>query len=330
MDLAEPELQVRPDVPGGGDGSTALAAHQPRQPPRQVALVGVRQGREQPVGDREAQHPVSEEFEPLVAAAAARGGADMGDRPDQQRPVAEPVADPLLEDRQVRARARTLAGPGRRSGRRLDLDGAVVGVHVGVQFGPRQWIGLNSRLQRTVQGQFHTCHAARALVDREEDDLRPADEVLERHVADAAEVARVGGVVAVVAHHEEVVGRHGVDAGVVPQATVAVAFDDRVRDAVRQRLGVLGDLGRLAEGVGGRVVGDLLALHRPAVDVEQAVDHLDAVAGQADHPLDVVGGIVLRQLEHRDVAALGLGPQIRPWAWNGRYSDSGSEYLEYP
>ena len=47
-------------------------------------------------------------------------------------------------------------------------------------------------------------------------------------------------------------------------------------------------------------------LHRLAVDVQHAVDHLDAVAGQADHALDVVGGVVLRQPEHHDVAALGL------------------------
>src|SRR5262249_56756548 len=51
---------------------------------------------------------------------------------------------------------------------------------------------------------------------------------------------------------------------------------------------------------------DTLALDRLAVDMEHAVDHLDAIAGQADHALDVVSGIVLRQPEHDHVAAGGL------------------------
>src|SRR5262249_33473545 len=43
---------------------------------------------------------------------------------------------------------------------------------------------------------------ALAFIDREEDDLGTADDVLERHGADLREAA-VGRVVAVVAHHEE-------------------------------------------------------------------------------------------------------------------------------
>ena len=46
-----------------------------------------------------------------------------------------------------------------------------------------------------------------------------------------------------------------------------------------------------------------VALDRLAVDVEHAVDHLNAVARQSDDPLDVVGGVVLRQPEHHHVAA---------------------------
>jgi hypothetical protein len=41
------------------------------------------------------------------------------------------------------------------------------------------------------------------------------------------------------------------------------------------------------------------------VDVEQAGPHLDAVAGQADQALDVVGLAVARQLEDDDIAAVG-------------------------
>src|SRR4029453_13992322 len=49
---------------------------------------------------------------------------------------------------------------------------------------------------------------------------------------------------------------------------------------------------------------DPLALDGNAVDVEHALDHLDAVAGQADEPLVVFGRALLRQSKHYDVAAL--------------------------
>src|SRR5581483_654872 len=60
-----------------------------------------------------------------------------------------------------------------------------------------------------------------------------------------------------------------------------------------------------------RVVADLHALDRLAIDMEDAADHLDAIARQADQPLDVVGpvvalALVARILEHRHVAALRL------------------------
>src|SRR5215813_3977363 len=54
--------------------------------------------------------------------------------------------------------------------------------------------------------------AALALMDREENDLGAADDVLERHEADLRGAA-VLRVVAVVAHHEIIAGRHLVDAG---------------------------------------------------------------------------------------------------------------------
>src|SRR5262245_19720896 len=56
-------------------------------------------------------------------------------------------------------------------------------------------------------------------------------------------------------------------------------------------------------------IGDTLALDRVAVDMEQAVDHLDAIAGQPDDAPDVVGGDVLRQAEHNDIASLGRHPE---------------------
>src|SRR5208337_764228 len=62
-------------------------------------------------------------------------------------------------------------------------------------------------------------------VEREEDALRAADEILERHVSDAPHCfwhAGIGRVVAIVAHHEEVVGRDDEELGVVVDAAVAL------------------------------------------------------------------------------------------------------------
>ena len=73
-----------------------------------------------------------------------------------------------------------------------------------------------------------------AFGDREEDHLGAADQILLRHVADLAEEPAVGGVVAVVAHHEEVAGRHHVDVGVVEVAVVG-AVQRLIGHAVRQR-----------------------------------------------------------------------------------------------
>src|SRR6516225_5402191 len=60
---------------------------------------------------------------------------------------------------------------------------------------------------------------ALTLVDREENDLRFADDILNRHHANLAEAA-VGGIVAIVTHHEIMVGRHCVDLGVVGKSVV--------------------------------------------------------------------------------------------------------------
>src|SRR4029077_12537059 len=106
------------------------------------------------------------------------------------------------------------------------------------------------------------------VLDREEDDLRLADDVLVRHVADLAEPPAVGRVVAVVAHHEIVARRHGVDGGVVIEAVVG-EIERSVGHAVRQ--GFAEALDPLHGALfAGHIVVDALALHRLAVDVEDS------------------------------------------------------------
>ena len=58
----------------------------------------------------------------------------------------------------------------------------------------------------------------RTVADREKDDFGSTDDVLERNIADPAALGRdpaVEGIVAVVAHHEEMAGRHHVGLRVV-------------------------------------------------------------------------------------------------------------------
>ena len=55
-----------------------------------------------------------------------------------------------------------------------------------------------------------------------------------------------------------------------------------------------------------------LALHGLAVDAEDSVEHLNTVTRQSDDALDVIGVVVAWQLEHRDIAALGLAEEARP------------------
>ena len=77
-----------------------------------------------------------------------------------------------------------------------------------------------------------------------------------------------------------------------------------VAHAIGQGLAILAD--RAADAVRSHPCRDrpsALALDRHVVDMEHAVGDLDAVAGQADHPLDVIGLVVGRQLEDDDVAA---------------------------
>src|SRR5204863_393116 len=74
-----------------------------------------------------------------------------------------------------------------------------------------------------------------AAADREEDELRLADEVLERHIADRRHHSAVGGVVAVVAHHEIMSGRHLVFLGVV-EIAVLQQVERLVAHAIGQRL----------------------------------------------------------------------------------------------
>src|SRR5690606_20935894 len=77
-----------------------------------------------------------------------------------------------------------------------------------------------------------------AGVDRNPPDFGAADEILLRHIADAAEFDRHAAVlriIPIVAHHEEVMRRDRIDAGIV--AGIEIEQVERVEaHAIRQRL----------------------------------------------------------------------------------------------
>ena len=182
---------------------------------------------------------------------------------------------------------------------------------------------MNSLLQRTDTRPAPELPGALALIDGEEDDLRLADDILERHHSDLAETA-VGRVVAIVAHHEVVVGRHGVDLRVVGK-TVIDQIERIIAHAVRQCF--LPALDRRVARAFFRFdeVGARSRLTGAPLMLTHAVDDLDLVARQTDHALDVIGRRVLRQPKHDHIAALSATSRREAAAKVG--GDSGSEYL---
>src|ERR1700682_2514723 len=111
------------------------------------------------------------------------------------------------------------------------------------------------------------------FLDREEDDLGATDDVLERHVADTAAFgshAAVGRVVAIVAHHEIMTGRHVIWADIVVEAMVD-QIERGVGNAVRRGLAPAFPPLCARALLGLDEVLDALALDRLAIDVENAV-----------------------------------------------------------
>src|ERR1700759_4656603 len=107
----------------------------------------------------------------------------------------------------------------------------------------------------------------RIAAHREENNLGLADQVLERHVSDAAgrrRNAAVERIITVVAHHEIMIRRHDIDPCVVDLGTLDTV-ERIIADAVRQRLMPALDMDRLKPFAIDIVFG-ALALDGLAVD----------------------------------------------------------------
>src|SRR5437867_6559308 len=152
----------------------------------------------------------------------------------------------------------------------------------------RAWQGLKSPLNLSHLHPDTVGSDASVFAHRPEDGLHASDQVLRRHIADRVFHAAVGGVVAVVAHHEIVPGWHPIFLGVVVEA-VFDQVERRVAHAVRQGLAPLLDTHLAAVVVRLDEIFDPFAPDRDAIDVEDTVDHLNALAGQSDNTLHVIG-----------------------------------------
>src|SRR5262245_44331033 len=126
------------------------------------------------------------------------------------------------------------------------------------------------------------------VADREVDDLGTADNVLERDIANLIQDPAVGGIVAIVSHHEIVAGRNLVDRSVI-ERPILHEIGGLVARAARQRLAPAANPDRASRHVVGiDEILDTLARDRLAIEMEAAADHLDAVAGQADDAFDQI------------------------------------------
>src|SRR6516165_306052 len=144
----------------------------------------------------------------------------------------------------------------------------------------------------------------RRPVGRKKDELGASDQVLGWDVADGGKHTAILRVVTIVTHHEVFAGWYIVDLSVV-ERTVVAHLNDPMLYAIRQGFDILGERDHRTIALVIEEILDTLAQTWLVVDVEDTVLHLDMIAGEADHPLDIIRGVVCRQLEHRHVAALG-------------------------
>src|ERR1043165_2125617 len=149
----------------------------------------------------------------------------------------------------------------------------------------------------------------RAAIGRKEDDLRLAHEIRGWNVPPIA--TAVVRIVAIVAHHEVMAGRHHIDLSVV-RGPVGHPIQHVILFTVRQRLLVAGHVVRNAEFLRLDVICGADLGHGLAVYEELPVAHLNSVTRQADDALDVIGRIVRRKLENDHVTPVRIAPEDQP------------------
>jgi hypothetical protein len=91
--------QMRPQIDGVRHLRQGLAPRQLGEALGQRAFLFVREAAVQDVGQRQAQHPVAEEFKPLVVVEPVLPGRGMRQREGEQSRVGEAVAERFFQRR---------------------------------------------------------------------------------------------------------------------------------------------------------------------------------------------------------------------------------------
>src|SRR6516225_10031415 len=151
----------------------------------------------------------------------------------------------------------------------------------------------------------------RRPIGRKKDEFGPTDQVLGRDVANRGKNTAILRIVAIVTHHEVIAGRYVIHLSVV-EGTIVAHLDDPMLHAIWQSFDILGERDHRTIAFAIKKILDAPARTWLIIDVEDAVFHLNMIARKADQPLDVIGRIVGRQLEHDHVAALGRMEEYPP------------------
>src|SRR6516164_4814507 len=129
----------------------------------------------------------------------------------------------------------------------------------------------------------------RRPIGRKKDEFGPTDQVLGRDVANRGKNTAILRIVAIVTH-----------------------LDVPMLHAIWQSFDILGERDHRTIAFAIKKILDAPVRTWLIIDVEDAVFHLNMIARKADQPLDVIGRIVGRQLEHDHVAALGRMEEYPP------------------
>ena len=186
----DPSRIAATEIDRARDLGAGFLAHQIGEPARQLAFVGFRKGAEQHVGNDQTEHMIAEKLQALIAAGAIARALERGnmrERAFEQRGVGESIADALFE----RGGAALSAARLFRNFARCNFDRGSIGNS---EFRRRaaSWRSLRqvwrsaAATHRTSVNRRSPAHRPRPtpdfpgvgiFADREENDLRPADQI---------------------------------------------------------------------------------------------------------------------------------------------------------
>ncbi len=107
-------------------------------------------------------------------------------------------------------------------------------------------------------------------------------------------------------------GRNNINLRIILRPVITIISKYFVLNAIRKCFDILRLANDIASGIMPYEIGNSPPFHRLAVDVEDTMDHLDAITGQTDNALDIIDAILRRFLEDHNVTASGGMPEDPP------------------